>query len=111
VFQYTPGQHEGTSREKESPGKLALFVEPNDKEVFKNCDNLTVAPSGDIVLCEDHDHPFIVGITPKGEYYKIAENTGYESEFAGGVFSPDGKTFFVNIQHVGLTVAIEGPWC
>jgi secreted PhoX family phosphatase len=110
VFRYTPGQYEGTAREKESPGKLALFVEPNDKEIFKNCDNLTVAPSGDIVLCEDHDHPFIVGITPKGEYYKIAENTGYESEFAGGVFSPDGKTFFVNIQHVGLTVAIEGPW-
>jgi secreted PhoX family phosphatase len=110
VFRYIPGPYEGTTREKESPGKLELFVEPNDKEIFKNCDNLTVAPSGDVILCEDHDHPFIVGITLKGEYYKIAENTGYESEFAGGVFSPDGKTFFVNIQHVGLTVAIEGPW-
>jgi secreted PhoX family phosphatase len=35
---------------------------------------------------------------------------GYKSEFAGGVFSPSGETFFVNIQGAGLTVAITGPW-
>ncbi len=69
VFRYKPGEYEGTTREKDSPGNLQLFVEPNDKEIFKNCDNLTVAPWGDVVLCENHIHPFIVGITPKGEYF------------------------------------------
>jgi secreted PhoX family phosphatase len=63
-----------------------------------------------LILSEDDDHPFLVGITPKGEYYKIGENIGYISELAGCVFSPDGSTLFVNIQHVGLTLAIEGPW-
>jgi len=29
---------------------------------------------------------------------------------AGVTFSPSGKTLFVNIQHVGLTFAITGPW-
>jgi hypothetical protein len=76
----------------------------------KSCDNLTVSPWGDLVVCEDDHHPFVVGITPAGQFYKLAENVGYMSEFAGGVFSPDGSTYFVNIQHPGLTLAITGPW-
>jgi len=110
IFRYVPSPYEGTPREKENPGKLELFVEPNNRTLVKNCDNLTVAPWGDLIVCEDDEHPFVVGVTPKGEFYKVAENTGYPSEFAGGVFSPDGSTYFVNIQHAGLTLAITGPW-
>jgi len=109
VFRYIPGKDEGKANER-SAGKLELFAESQDKEILKNCDNLTIAPWGDVILCEDASHPFIVGITPKGEYYKLAENAGYRTEFAGGVFSPSGDTFFVNIQGAGLTVAITGPW-
>src|SRR5690606_6159392 len=96
VFRYTPSKSEGTPGEVENPGKLELFAEPNDREILKNCDNLAIAPWGDVVLCEDHKNPFLVGITPNGEYYKLAENVGYESELAGGVFSVSGKTYFVN---------------
>lgn len=110
VFRYRPSPYEGTSEEVKSPGKLELFAEPNDIEILKNCDNLAVAPWGDVILCEDHPQPFLVGITPKGEYYKLAENVGYESELAGGVFSVSGKTYFVNLQNPGITVAITGPW-
>ena len=110
IFKYTPSKFEGTNREQEAPGTVELYLEPNNKDLLKYCDNLTVAPWGDLVLCEDHGNPFIVGVTPKGNLYKLAENVGYESEFAGSVFSPSGKTLFVNIQHAGLTIAIEGPW-
>ncbi len=110
VFRYIPGQYEGQSGEKSAPGKLELFVESEDRDILKNCDNLTVSPWGDVVMCEDHPHPFIVGVTAKGELYKLGENVGYESEFAGGVFSPDGSIYFVNIQGPGLTLAIRGPW-
>lgn len=110
VFRYIPAREEGKGDEKKSPGKLELFAESPDKKILKNCDNLTVAPWGDVVLCEDASHPFVVGITPQGDYYKLAENIGYQSEFAGGVFSPSGETFFVNIQGAGLTLAITGPW-
>ncbi len=110
VFRYVPGQYEGTSREAESPAKLQLFAEPNDKDILNHCDNLTLAPSGDLILCEDNAHPFLVGITPGGEYYKLGENVGYKSELSGVVFSPDGSTLFVNIQAEGLTLAIHGPW-
>lgn len=110
IFKYTPGPDEGSANEKKAPGKLELFAEPNDRNILKNCDNLAVAPWGDLVLCEDHPQSFIVGITPKGTYYKLAENIGFQSEMAGGVFSPSGDTFFVNLQGPGITLAINGPW-
>lgn len=110
IFRYQPSRYEGTAREKEASATLELYAEPNDKNILKFCDNLTVSPWGGLVLCEDDDHPFLVGISPTGEYYKLGENIGYASELTGVVFSPDGSTLFVNIQHAGLTLAIEGPW-
>ena len=110
IFRYVPSAQEGQNGEKNVPGTLELFLEPNDQEILQNCDNLTVSPWGDLILCEDRSHPNLVGVTRKGEFYMLAENTGYRSEFAGGVFSPSGKTFFLNIQGAGLTLAITGPW-
>jgi len=111
IFKYTPSKFEGQSREKEAPGTLELFLEPNDVETFQSCDNLTIAPWGDVIICEDKHDPRIIGITPKGKTYVIAKNVGYRnSEFAGPVFSPSGNTLFVNIQSPGLTLAITGPW-
>ena len=102
IFRYFPNGDEG--------GDLELYLEPNDVRVLNNPDNITVAPWGDLIICEDNSHPFIVGFTPNRNMYKLAENAGSESEFTGGVFSPSGKTFFVNIQHDGITLAIQGPW-
>lgn len=110
VFKYIPGKNEGKANEKQAPGRLTLFSEPNDREILKNCDNLAVAPWGDLILCEDHPQSFLIGITPTGGYYKLAENVGFASEMAGGVFSPSGDTYFVNIQGPGITLAINGPW-
>ena len=33
-----------------------------------------------------------------------------QNEWAGAVFSPDGKWLFANIQTPGVTLAITGPW-
>ncbi len=78
---------------------------------MKACDNITLAPNGDLIVCEDAGiGSCISGITPSGAMYKIAENVAYDTEFTGGVFSPDGETFFVNAQGVGKTLAITGPW-
>lgn len=111
IFRYTPSKFEGKPQEKEFPGKLELFLEPNDINTFQSCDNLTIAPWGDVIICEDKTDARIIGITPQGKTYVIAQNIGYrKSEFAGPVFSPSGKTLFVNIQSPGLTLAISGPW-
>ena len=110
VFKYVLSEFEGTSEEHKDPATLELFVESDHKDLLENCDNLTIAPWGDVIVCEDNMNPKIIGITPQGQLYHIAENIGYKSEFAGITFSPSGKTLFVNIQHQGLTLAINGPW-
>jgi len=111
IFKYTPSKFEGQVNEKDSPPTLQLYMEPNNVDTFQNCDNLTIAPWGDVIICEDKQDPRIIGITPQGKTYVIAKNVGYRlSEFAGPVFSPSGKTLFVNIQSPGLTIAITGPW-
>ncbi len=110
IFRYSPSLHEGTAKENNNPATLELFIESNDSELLESCDNVTVASNGDLVICEDKSVPKIVGVTPAGEIYHLAKNIGYRSEFAGAVFSPDGRTLFVNIQGPGITLAIEGPW-
>ena len=112
IFKYQPSRYEGTKREQETKyyPRLALYAEPNDTKLLRYCDNLTVAPWGDVVFCEDGLRPRIFGIRPNGQFYPIATNIGHESEFAGVCFSPSGKTLFVNIQVPGLTLAITGDW-
>lgn len=111
IWRYAPSPHEGTDRETESPGRLELWLEPNDGTILENADNLCVAPSGDLFVCEDgkgHDH--LLRITPKGEVFKFARNARSTDEIAGSCFSPDGSTLFFNIQTSGVTAAVTGPW-
>ncbi|MDX1617659.1 MAG: DUF839 domain-containing protein [Balneolaceae bacterium] len=111
IWKYTPSPDEGTSSEAQNPGNLELFVEPNDSTMIENADNLTVAPWGDLIICEDTDNEQdLVGITPEGSIYRFGRNAKSNSELAGATFSPDGSTLFMNIQHSGLTLAITGPW-
>lgn len=111
VWRYRPSPYEGTAKEKKAPGGLDLYVEPNDGDLVDNADNLTIAPWGDVVLCEDGSgEQYVVGVTPKGGLYKLAYNALNDSEFAGAVFSPDGRALFLNIQRPGITLAITGPW-
>ncbi|MBT8405705.1 MAG: PhoX family protein [Gemmatimonadetes bacterium] len=111
IWRYVPSPYEGTAREAESPATLELFVEPNDSTLVENADNLTVAPWGDLIVCEDGTgDDYLVGVTPEGELYRFGHNMTGGGEFAGACFSPDGSTFFVNMQVQGWTFAITGPW-
>jgi secreted PhoX family phosphatase len=111
IFRYIPSPFEGSERENSALGRLELFVESSDTSVLENADNLTVAPWGDLLVCEDADQPCsLVGVTPDGEYYEFGRNDYTGSELAGACFSPDGETLFVNIQGNGVTLAITGPW-
>jgi secreted PhoX family phosphatase len=105
-----------------------------------NPDNISVSPSGGIMLCEDGDEDdgnglSLLGLLPNGQSFEFARNiinieasdagalaaaghdpdaigTGYFGgmEFAGATFSSNGQWLFVNIQTPGITFAITGLW-
>jgi secreted PhoX family phosphatase len=99
---------------------ITLLVEAAPTgELLDNPDNITVAPFGDLFLCEDGGgQQFVVGVTESGELYQFARNAlirpdngnADNSEFAGACFSPDGRTLYVNTQGIGITYCIWGPW-
>ncbi|KUJ70987.1 Tat pathway signal sequence domain protein [Streptomyces albus subsp. albus] len=82
-------------------------------------DNITLAPSGGLMVCEDGDGAqHVFGLTPRGQVYPMArgaQNIGTPEqpewgEFAGVTFSPDGDTMYVNCYTPGTTFAVTGPW-
>jgi secreted PhoX family phosphatase len=101
---------------------IELVYESPSTDVLLKPDNLTVSPSGGVLLCEDPDRArqsFLRGLTEDGELYDFAANIrpgtipGSSTpqsfdEFAGATFS--GDWMFVNIQTPGVTFAITGPW-
>jgi secreted PhoX family phosphatase len=111
VFRYRPSPHEGTPEEDSAPGQLELFIEPNDADLLEYGDNLTVAPWGDLVLCEDGaSTQYLRGVTLDGRIYALGRNAFNNSEFTGACFDPVHPILYVNIQNPGLTLAITGPW-
>ncbi|MFZ2874233.1 MAG: alkaline phosphatase PhoX [Phycisphaerales bacterium] len=111
IWKYTMSPHEAKPAEAAIPAVLELFIEPNDSKVCNNADNLTVAPWGDLIVCEDGpDLNGLFGVTPAAEAYRLAYNRQNKSELAGAAFSPDGTVLFVNVQSPGMTFAIHGPW-
>lgn len=106
VFRLAPGR-------QGAPDQLDLFFESSGPESFNYGDNLTVAPNGHLIVCEDQygdvvDN-YLRGITPDGAAYPLAR-LRRQTELAGACFSPDGKVLFVNIYSPTITVAITGPW-
>ncbi|WP_340116990.1 alkaline phosphatase PhoX [Pelagibius sp. 7325] len=115
--------------------KLTLIFESVDAFALNNPDNMTIAPSGAILLCEDGGGVTnsagvfrgeqMVGLSLDGELFPFAENniiipagqtlggqTGDQRtrEWCGATFSFDGDWLFANIQTPGITFAITGPW-
>ena len=92
-------------------GTLELWYEVDHKDGLNMPDNITVAPWGDLIVCEDNpDLDRLWGITPDGRPYLIAENNYTGAELAGACFSPGGKTLYINIQQNGQTISIDGDW-
>lgn len=113
IMRYRPSPFEGSEKEAGEPGKIQLFLESDDPHSFNYGDNLTVAPNGHLIVCEDQytdeveNH--LRGVTTDGKLYDFAR-IRIQTEPAGACFSPDGNTFFVNLYSPTKTLAITGPW-
>jgi uncharacterized protein len=106
IFRLVPGRGGEADR-------LQLFFESTSPDQFNYGDNLTVAPNGHLIVCEDQysdvadNH--LRGITPQGNAYAFGR-VRLQTEFAGACYSPDGKVLFVNAYSPTMTLAITGPW-
>ncbi len=111
IFRYVPGRAEG--RGGDEGGRIQLFLESSDPSVLDHGDNLTVAPNGHLIVCEDQgDRPVdnhLRGISADGRSYPVAR-LRFQTELAGACFSPDGRTLFVNLYSPTRTLAVTGPW-
>jgi secreted PhoX family phosphatase len=93
--------------------RLQLFVESRGKAMLDFGDNLTVAPTGHLIVCEDQYTEVVanrlIGVAPTGATYVLAALNA-QTELAGACFSPDGRTLYVNAYSPAHTLAIAGPW-
>jgi hypothetical protein len=116
----------------------AVFV-GNSILVGNSPDNLTVSPRGGVLFNEDGggsgpggtvDSQHLKVLNPQGTTYTFARhNYNFtraqldaagkplapsgnfrNTEWAGSVFSSDGRVLFVNLYTPGITLAITGPW-
>ncbi|WP_120077674.1 alkaline phosphatase PhoX [Aurantiacibacter odishensis] len=105
IFRLQPDIH--------SADVLELFYESPHESEYSYGDNLTVAPFGHLVVCEDSYDDVVQnhlrGITPEGAAYPLAL-LRRQTELAGACFSPDGRTLFVNAYSPTMTLVITGPW-
>ena len=113
IMRYVPSLSEGRPLEKDNPGKLSLFVESDNKQSLNYADNITVAPNGHLIVCEDQYTAIVdnhlKGVTTSGQTYDFAR-IRLQTEPAGACFSPDGNILFVNLYSPTMTLAITGPW-
>jgi hypothetical protein len=112
IMRYVPSPAEGGPGEARDPATLENFVESRDSAVLDYSDNLTVAPWGHLIVCEDRSgnaRNYLRGVSPEGRVYTIARLLA-DTELAGACFSPDAKTLFLNVYRPGRTLAITGPW-
>ncbi len=105
IFRLVPGRGQG-------PDQVELFFESESTEQFNYGDNLCVAPTGHLIVCEDQYTDVVDnhlrGITPAGQPYDLGR-LRLQTELAGACFSPDGKWMFVNAYAPTRTLAITGP--
>ncbi len=113
IMRYRPSPAEGTAGEHAAPGRLQLFLESTDPAHFSFGDNLTVAPNGDLIVCEDRrgGKPvnWLRGVTPDGRVYPFAR-VAAQTKCAGVCFAPDGQTMFLNLYSPARTIAVRGPF-
>ena len=117
LWRYTPD---------DDGGQITLVYESVSADQLEGPDNVVFVPrTGDVLLQEDANEPqFVRGVTPSGQIYDFCQGLASPSEFCGGCFSPNGKTFFLNhqgdrgaadpadpaVEEAGLTFAIWGPF-
>ncbi|MEM7435951.1 MAG: alkaline phosphatase PhoX [Myxococcota bacterium] len=86
--------------------------------ILSGVDNVTVSPSGDVLVAEDGGNMEIVALTPDGTILPLVEVVGQDSsEITGPAFSPGFDRLYFSSQRGfsgnltdGITYEVSGPF-
>ena len=71
---------------------------------------MAVHPNGSSYVFARHNYNFTRAELDAAGKFGAPAGDNKNSEWAGAVFSPDGRVLFVNLYTPGITLAITGPW-
>lgn len=110
IWAYHPDRHG-------DDGTLELLWESPGVDVLNYPDAITVSPHGSLVIADDGVGTSLLrGITARGEVFPIAYAVDKVNDPTGPVFSPDGRTLFINLMgedpplDSGMSFAVWGRW-
>lgn len=85
--------------------------QPNPSGLPIESQNLKVLhPSGNTYLFARHNFNFTRAELDAAGKFGAPSGNFRNTEWAGAVFSPDGRVLFVNLYTPGIVLAITGPW-
>jgi secreted PhoX family phosphatase len=90
----------------------------SDTPILSGVDNVTVSPTGDILVAEDGGNMEIVAILPNGSLKPLVQVTGQNgSEITGPAFDPTFRRLYFSSQRgpqgvseAGITYEVTGPF-
>ncbi len=122
VYFSTKGDNRIWAYETESAMLTILYdAATSSTPILTGVDNLTVSPSGDVLVAEDGGNMEIVAITAGGELLPVVQVIGHDgSEITGPAFDPSLQRLYFSSQRgtdggnalgmSGVTYEITGPF-
>ncbi len=99
-----------------SPRGGVLFCEdggtggPGNQPAISSQHLKALLPNGSSYSFAKHNYDFTRAQLDAAGKPNAPAGNNRNSEWAGAVFSPDGRVLFVNLYTPGITLAISGPW-
>lgn len=93
-------------------------VKTHPTPILSGVDNITVAPSGEVVVAEDGGDMQLIALRPDGRITPLVQVVGHSAtELAGPAFDPSGTRLYFSSQHgpgggldEGITFEVRGPF-
>ncbi|MEM9696399.1 MAG: alkaline phosphatase PhoX, partial [Myxococcota bacterium] len=95
-----------------SASSLRVWAASSDPAELHMPDNITTAPWGGLVVCEDGAGPYnyLRSLSADGRVVDLGCNVNSGGEITGACFDPSGRVLFASLQREGITLAITGDW-
>ena len=83
--------------------EIIYDIKTSHNPILKGVDNVTITPSGDVMVAEDRDNMQLIVLTPDDRVIPFLQIIGHEkSEIAGPAFDPTFQRMYFSSQRGSL---------